>query len=74
MDDMDRRHIRAHKHLVEARNFAAWSRQDRQSRVPDLNEEQHKQLQAFLNIRKKRQEEELLAMERCEVASTPGAR
>lgn len=60
---MDRRHIKSHQHLEEARKFAEWSEKDRQARTPDLTAEQHKQLQAYLDIRRELQEEQLMDIE-----------
>jgi hypothetical protein len=69
VDDMDRRHVKAHEHLVEARKFAEWSEKDRQSRTPPLTAEQHRQLQAYLDIRRELQEEQLQAIERGETVT-----
>ena len=63
VDNMDKRHIKSHQHLEEARKFAEWSEKDRQARTPDLTEAQHKQLQAYLDIRRELQEEQLMGIE-----------
>jgi hypothetical protein len=54
---------------VEARKFAEWSEKDRQLRTPTLTAEQHRQLQAYLDIRRELQEEQLQAIERGETGT-----
>lgn len=39
------------KHLQEARSFAVWAQEDRESKMPELNEEQKEQLRRYLSLR-----------------------
>lgn len=50
VENMDRTHLEARKHLLEARKYAEWSEKDRQSRLPPLTAEQREQLQAYLDL------------------------
>jgi integrase len=48
VDDTEERHRKATGHLKEAGQFAAWSHQDREERVPPLTPEQDEQLRNYL--------------------------
>ena len=46
----DRRHREAVKYLKEDREFAKWSAEDREKRLPKLSPEEQEQLQNYLRI------------------------
>jgi hypothetical protein len=46
--DADRQHEQGRQHLQEAHQFAAWSAQDRQQRLPPLTAEQRQQVHDYL--------------------------
>lgn len=48
VDDRDEIHRKATAHLKEARSFAEWSHEDRESRVPKLTPEQDEELRNYL--------------------------
>ena len=50
VDDHDRRQREGHEHLREAREFAEWSRKDREERLPQLTSEQEAQLTRYLQL------------------------
>jgi hypothetical protein len=47
---MEKKHLKAMNHLQSAREFAHWSENDRNQRLPPLNEEQKRQLQEYLDL------------------------
>lgn len=50
VSDSNRQQEEAIKHLQEARNFAEWSKKDREARLPKLTEEQRQQLKEYLEL------------------------
>lgn len=50
VDDSERRHLQGLEHLREAREFAEWSRKDREARLPKLTPEQNQQMNQYLRI------------------------
>jgi hypothetical protein len=48
--DAERIHKEGMEHLREAREFAEWSQKDRDARLPKLTEEQHRQMQEYLQL------------------------
>lgn len=48
--DSKRQEQKGIEHLREAREFAAWSKKDRESRLPQLTEEQREQMRQYLLI------------------------
>jgi len=49
-DDVKRTHQDGVERLREAREFAEWSRKDREARLPKLTDEQRQQMQQYLQI------------------------
>lgn len=50
VDDTARRHQDALARLREAEEFAKWSKQDREKRLPPLTPEQREQMREYLKI------------------------
>jgi hypothetical protein len=50
VDDSARKHQEGLEHLREAREFAEWSRKDREARLPRLTPEQKTQMMQYLYI------------------------
>ena len=50
VQDSDRQQRDGLERLQEAREFAEWSKQDRESRLPKLTDEQREQMRSYLQI------------------------
>ena len=50
VEDSNRSHQRGLEHLKEAKEFAEWSKKDREARLPPLTEEQRAQMREYLKI------------------------
>jgi hypothetical protein len=50
VNDAERKHHQGMSHLHEAHNYAEWSRQDRESRIPPLTVEQRQQMRNYLHL------------------------
>ena len=50
VDDSTRKHNEGLEHLRKAREFAEWSRKDREARLPKLSPEQEAQMMQYLHI------------------------
>jgi hypothetical protein len=48
--DTERQQREGHQAIVEARSFAAWSKQDRENRLPDLTPEQEREMVQYLRL------------------------
>jgi hypothetical protein len=50
VSDSNRQQEEAKKHLQEAHEFAKWSKNDRESRLPKLTDEQRNQVKEYLAL------------------------
>jgi hypothetical protein len=50
VSDTNQKHILSMKYLQEANQYAKWSEQDRQSKLPHITNEQRDQIYNYLNI------------------------
>lgn len=50
VEDSTRKHQEGLEHLREAREFAEWSRKDREARLPKLSPDQQAQMMQYLRI------------------------
>ena len=48
--DTERQQKEGYAHLEEAKNFAEWSKKDREDRLPPLTPEQERQMGAYLRL------------------------
>jgi uncharacterized protein YfaT (DUF1175 family) len=48
--DASRKHQEGIEHLRKAKDYAAWSKQDREAQLPPLTEEQQEQLRNYLQL------------------------
>lgn len=50
VDDSTRKHREGLEHLKKAKEFAEWSRKDREKRLPPLTQEQASQMKQYLQM------------------------
>lgn len=50
MEDSKRQHVEGLERLKEAREFAEWSRKDKEARLPELTDEQREQMRQYLQL------------------------